>query len=107
MEWDDGLPEPSKESGDGWATQGMPKETRERRIKGHSLPNPYPHFHPLADCQHVADCIPATLIIHEPVNEMTLVEAVSNFLANRMDPFQGKDEREMREALAREKARAK
>jgi hypothetical protein len=104
MEWDDGLPEP----------ECLPKlnqspETRERRIEGF-VSDHLSEYSPVAHIFTTSErdrTWPATLIIHEPVKEMTLVEAVQALVDTWRQEGVGisKEAKGLREALAREKAK--
>jgi hypothetical protein len=113
MEWDDGLPEPSKCPHDWPEAMGgseclklnQSSETRERRVEGFVGESMIPESFISAPLNNpMKEWIRATLIIHEPVKEMTLVEAVEAYL-NTSACTSAERYNAMREALAREKAK--
>jgi hypothetical protein len=115
LEWDDGLPEPSKCPHDWPEAMGCSEclklnqspETRERRVDGfvHPRLSKYTEKINFYTNPYNDDNQPATLIIHEPVKDMTLVEACETVIAKSatvQDTFRLSP---IIEALAREKAK--
>jgi hypothetical protein len=114
MEWDDGLPEPSKCPHDWPEAMGCSEclklnkspKTRERRVEGFVGESMIPESFISAPLNNpMKEWIRATLIIHEPVKEMTLEEACETVIAKSatvQDTFRLSP---IIEALAREKAK--
>jgi hypothetical protein len=84
-------------------------KTRERRVEGHAWRNSHsgetlfiampapPSRH---NCANGEPCLPAVLIVTEPVQEPTLVEAAEQYLEGMLTKS------DLREALAREKQKS-